>query len=54
MHLRHPNKTDTWEAASDMNALLSVIEQLASAADSLKSLQEAIVTAISQRLPYYD
>jgi L-methionine (R)-S-oxide reductase len=35
-------------------ALLSVIEQLSSAADSLKSLQKGIVTAVSRRLLHYD
>lgn len=37
-----------------MNALFSVTEQLASASDSLESLQEGIVKTISQRLPHYD
>jgi GAF domain-containing protein len=37
-----------------MNALLSVIEQLATAADSLQSLQQWIVKTISQRPPHYD
>ena len=39
------------EGNSDMTALLSVIEQLASAADSQKSLQEGIVTAIEVPVP---
>jgi L-methionine (R)-S-oxide reductase len=37
-----------------MTTLLSVIEQLASSADSLESLQEGIVAAISEGLRHYD
>ena len=42
------------EVTQATRSLLSLIEQLAAGAGSLKSLQEDVVAAISQRLPYYD
>ncbi len=42
------------EVTSATASLLSLIEQLAANAGSLKSLQEKIVESIAQRLPYYD
>src|SRR6185312_6739798 len=38
----------------EMTELLSSMEQIASKAESLRMLQEGIVSAISQRLTYYN
>ena len=42
------------EVTSATASLLVLIEQLASNAGSLKSLQEGILEALAPRLPYYD